>query len=210
MHGVFAVGWCGQWFPRDGTGRSTDMALLVRHLVTQRNVYCASGQAGAGLCIQPFVFDLRWSRRDALTLQPQLQVVGACLEPTVSILRPDRGDTRPVQRAPSAAPSIRIVVCRLSDRLVLASGKAAVRSGVLRDTIRSRPPLALHDWSPSRHAGVDPESALACALWVEVRTLAEGDFEHVSSTIAGCAAYRHTADFACDEIFWIVRTHWPT
>jgi hypothetical protein len=61
-HGVFAVGWSGGWYPRDGSGWNTDLARLVAYLTTQRDGYCQDGQPGASLRIQPFVLDARWSR----------------------------------------------------------------------------------------------------------------------------------------------------
>ena len=64
-HGVFAVGWCGAWFPRDRTGRNTDLTGLRDHLTQQRDAYCQPGQPGANLRIEPFVMDLRWSRTES-------------------------------------------------------------------------------------------------------------------------------------------------
>lgn len=62
-HGVFFVGWSGKWFPRDGTGESADCNQLIACLNAQRDTYCEAGQPGANLRIEPFVMDVRWSRK---------------------------------------------------------------------------------------------------------------------------------------------------
>jgi hypothetical protein len=61
-HGIFLVGWSGEWWPRDGTGRSTDLHSLINYLSTQRDDYCKAGQPGVALRIEPFVLDARWAR----------------------------------------------------------------------------------------------------------------------------------------------------
>lgn len=61
-HGVFLVGWSGTWRPGDGTGENTDRDALIAHLTAQRDNFCGVGRPGAGLRIEPFVLDARWSR----------------------------------------------------------------------------------------------------------------------------------------------------
>jgi hypothetical protein len=59
-HGIFLVGWSGEWRPGDGTGANPDVDTLVSYLTRQRDDYCRSGQAGAGLRIEPVILDVRW------------------------------------------------------------------------------------------------------------------------------------------------------
>jgi hypothetical protein len=63
-HGIFLVGWCGEWAPGDGSGRSTDRQQLEEYLISQRDNYCQPGQDGQFLRIEPLVLDLRWSRKE--------------------------------------------------------------------------------------------------------------------------------------------------
>lgn len=58
-HGLFLVGWSGSWWPRDGTGESSDLLGLERFLQHQRDDYCRAGEPGESLRIEPFVLDLR-------------------------------------------------------------------------------------------------------------------------------------------------------
>jgi hypothetical protein len=58
-HGVFFVGWSGQWWPGDGSGANTDDQGLERFLTTQRDNFCCAGQPGARLRIEPFILDVR-------------------------------------------------------------------------------------------------------------------------------------------------------
>jgi hypothetical protein len=60
-HGVFLVGWTGEWRPRDGTGVSFDRNQLEHYLTRQRDDYSQTCQTGGGLRIEPFVLDTRWS-----------------------------------------------------------------------------------------------------------------------------------------------------
>lgn len=64
-HGVFLVGWVGLWRPRDGSGENHSRVTLHSHLITQRDAFCAPGQPGAQLRIEPFILDARWSRSDS-------------------------------------------------------------------------------------------------------------------------------------------------
>ena len=59
-HGIFLVGWSGEWRPGDGTGAKTDVLGLEQFLTTQRDDFCRAGQPGADLCIKPFVLDIHW------------------------------------------------------------------------------------------------------------------------------------------------------
>jgi hypothetical protein len=60
-HGIFLVGWSGEWRPGDGSGANTDARELERFLTDQRDDFCRAGQQGAGLRIEAFVLDVRWS-----------------------------------------------------------------------------------------------------------------------------------------------------
>lgn len=64
-HGIYLVGWCGEWLPGDGTGANTDKAALERFLTEQRNGLCEPGHPGAGLRIEPFLLDVRWRQTGA-------------------------------------------------------------------------------------------------------------------------------------------------
>ena len=59
-HGVFLVGWSGEWFPGGNRRRERDIEELRRCLIEQRNAFTAAGQKGEGLRIEPVVIDLRW------------------------------------------------------------------------------------------------------------------------------------------------------
>ena len=59
-HGIFLVGWSGEWRPGDGSGANIDVGELEKFLTTQRDDYCRVGQPGAGLRIEPFVLDIHW------------------------------------------------------------------------------------------------------------------------------------------------------
>jgi hypothetical protein len=59
-HGIFLVGWSGDWRPGDGTGTNTNLSDLERFLARQREKFCAPGQPGERLRIEPYVLDLRW------------------------------------------------------------------------------------------------------------------------------------------------------
>ncbi|MEZ6140848.1 MAG: hypothetical protein R3B84_09780 [Zavarzinella sp.] len=61
-HGVFLVGWSGEWHPHDGTGANTSLETLESHLNSQRDKYCAAGQPGEKLRIEPFILNIPWSR----------------------------------------------------------------------------------------------------------------------------------------------------
>jgi hypothetical protein len=61
-HGIFLVGWSGEWRPGDGSGANTDARELERFLTDQRDDFCRAGQQGAGLRIEAFVLDVRWSQ----------------------------------------------------------------------------------------------------------------------------------------------------
>jgi hypothetical protein len=62
-HGVYLVGWCGEWTPGDGSGKSVDIDHLRAELTKQRDNYCGSSQPGAALRIEPMVLDIRWKTR---------------------------------------------------------------------------------------------------------------------------------------------------
>lgn len=62
-HGVFLVGWTGEWRSGDGSRAKTDKQYLNDFLTTQRDSYCASGQPGERLRIEPFVLDVEWSKK---------------------------------------------------------------------------------------------------------------------------------------------------
>jgi hypothetical protein len=57
-HGVFLVGWSGEWRPGDGTGANTDLQGLEQYLTNQRDDFCRPGQRGEGVRIEPVVLDL--------------------------------------------------------------------------------------------------------------------------------------------------------
>jgi hypothetical protein len=59
-HGVFLVGWSGEWRPGDGSGASTAVGGLERFLTNQRDDFCHAGQQGGGLRIEPFILDVHW------------------------------------------------------------------------------------------------------------------------------------------------------
>jgi hypothetical protein len=59
-HGIFLVGWSGEWRPGDGSGANTDVRELGRFLTKQRDDFCSPGQKGTGLRIEPFVLDVHW------------------------------------------------------------------------------------------------------------------------------------------------------
>lgn len=61
-HGVFLVGWSGQWYPGDGTGEDENRVRLEQFLSNQRDTFCKTGQPGESLRIEPVVLDLRWSQ----------------------------------------------------------------------------------------------------------------------------------------------------
>jgi hypothetical protein len=58
-HGIYLVGWCGEW-TRKGQGKLSDRAGLEGFLTEQRNSFVASGP-GQGLVIRPVVLGLQWS-----------------------------------------------------------------------------------------------------------------------------------------------------
>jgi hypothetical protein len=60
-HGIFVVGWTGKWSSGAGKKMNNDRSRLMEHLVRQRDEFCKAA-IGAGLRIEPFVVDLRWSR----------------------------------------------------------------------------------------------------------------------------------------------------
>jgi hypothetical protein len=57
-HGVYVVGWCGQWRSRRGV--RTNRARLEAHLRRQADRLCRSAE-GQGLDIRPVVIDLVWT-----------------------------------------------------------------------------------------------------------------------------------------------------
>jgi hypothetical protein len=57
-HGIFLVGWSGEWRPLDGTGLKTDMNELRDKLGKQGTAFCAAHPA---LVIEPVLLDARWS-----------------------------------------------------------------------------------------------------------------------------------------------------
>jgi hypothetical protein len=59
-HGIFLVGWSGEWRPRDGSGANADIRKLEGFLTNQRDDFCRAGQRGAGLRMEPFVLDVHW------------------------------------------------------------------------------------------------------------------------------------------------------
>lgn len=59
-HGVFLVGWSGEWRPGDGRGVNANREELEEYLKRQRDEYTQAGQRGAGLRIEPFILDVRW------------------------------------------------------------------------------------------------------------------------------------------------------
>jgi hypothetical protein len=61
-HGIFLVGWSGEWRRGDRSRTSTNIRELQRFLTTQRDGFCRAGHPGAGLRIEPFVIDVRWER----------------------------------------------------------------------------------------------------------------------------------------------------
>jgi hypothetical protein len=60
-HGVYLVGWTGQWYPGDRHGADCDIDGLRRFLGNQRDAFCNTGQPGHGLRIADVVIDLRWT-----------------------------------------------------------------------------------------------------------------------------------------------------
>jgi hypothetical protein len=59
-HGIFLVGWSGEWRPGDGSGKNTDLRGLEEYLLSQRDDFCRLGQPGEKLRIEPFVLDVHW------------------------------------------------------------------------------------------------------------------------------------------------------
>jgi hypothetical protein len=71
-HGIFLVGWCGEWCPGAGRHGMTDAEELRRFLRKQKDEFCAPGQPGETLRIEPYVLDARWSQRIGRSDEPDL------------------------------------------------------------------------------------------------------------------------------------------
>jgi hypothetical protein len=61
-HGIFLVGWSGEWNPGDGTGVRAEIRTLDSYLSNQRNTYCRPGQPGHGRRIEFFILNLVWHK----------------------------------------------------------------------------------------------------------------------------------------------------
>lgn len=59
-HGVFLVGWSGWWHPGNRQRRSADVTSLKEFLRDQRDSFCAAGEPGEHIRIEPFILDLCW------------------------------------------------------------------------------------------------------------------------------------------------------